>query len=98
MLVYNTNGKLKYPIIPELFSILFSSDYSQNYSGIIDACLNMSPDLVRRIASKHNRATSLNSPMLYITCWDRVKHLAIIMYIKLLSLQWLAVLANGTIS
>ena len=27
---------LKGPIIPEIFSILFVSDYSQNYSGITD--------------------------------------------------------------
>ena len=31
--------QLKCPIIPELFSILFTTGYSQNYSRITDACL-----------------------------------------------------------
>ena len=30
---------------------------------------NMSPDLIRRLASKHNRATSFSHAT---TCWDRV--------------------------
>ena len=37
--VSSTFKKNKCPIIPELFSILFTTDYSQNYSGIIDTCL-----------------------------------------------------------
>ena len=37
--VSSTFKKNKCPIIPELFSILFTTDYSQNYSSIMDTCL-----------------------------------------------------------
>ena len=45
------------PIIPELFSVLFTTDYSQNYSGIIDACLNITQtpvDIQKQVTGKAN--------------------------------------------
>ena len=32
-------------IIPELFSFLFTTDYSQSFSSIVDACLYIQPTL-----------------------------------------------------
>ena len=48
--------KLKRHIIPELFLILFTSNYSQNYFTITDACLMINiPLLWYRRSLKHNR-------------------------------------------